>query len=323
MMTIKQIYSLAIEMGIKNDLRGQKTVKDKLARVKTKFQKLNDKQKEEFDQEKLFNPYSDTRIFGDPAKKIKRVLTGIDIGTGEVMLAQELLKRGPIDLIIGHHPIGPALAGLGEVMDLQVELLNKYGVPINIAESLTRVRMSEVARGVAAINHNQAIDAAKLLGIDLMCVHTPADNMVANFLNKEINKQKDKLVYVEDLINLLKKIPEYKEAIKLKTGPKLFAGKPDRYLGKIALTEITGGTSNSKQMYEKISQAGIGTIVGMHIGEEHRKEAESAHLNVIIAGHMSSDSLGMNLFLDELVKRGVEVIPCSGLIRYSRAKKKK
>lgn len=322
-MTIKQIYNLAIELGIKNDLRGSKTVKDKLSRIKSRYQKLSDKQKEEFDQEKLINPYSDTRFFGDPAKKVKRVLTGIDIGTGEVMLARELSKDKPIDLIIGHHPIGPALAGLNEVMDLQVELLAKYGIPINIAESLTQMRMSEVARGVAAVNHNQAIDAAKLLGIEMMCVHTPADNLVANFLNKEINKQKNKLTYVEDLLNLLKKVPEYREAIKLKTGPKLFTGKPDRYLGKIALTEITGGTSNNKQLYEKIAQAGIGTIVGMHIGEEHRKEAEVAHLNVIIAGHMSSDSLGMNLFLDELVKRGVEVIPCSGLIRHSRKSKKK
>ncbi len=321
-MTIKQIYNLAIELGIKNDLRGAKFVKEKLNRTKTKYQKLTEEQKKEFDQEKLFNPYSDTRCFGDPNKKVKRILTGIDIETGEIMLAKELSKDKPIDLVIGHHPIGPALAGLDEVMDLQVELLAKYGVPINIAESLTQVRMNEVARGVSAANHNQAVDAAKLLGIDLMCVHTPADNLVANFLNKEIQKQKKKLVYIEDLLNLIKKIPEYNEAIKLKAGPKLFSGKPDRYLGKIALTEITGGTSNSKELYSKMSQAGIGTIVGMHIGEEHRKEAEASHLNVIIAGHMSSDSIGMNLFLDELEKRGIEVLVCSGLIRYSRVKKK-
>ena len=321
-MTIKQIYNLAIDLGIKNDLRGAKFIKEKLTRIKTQYQKLSEEQKKEFDQEKLFNPYSDTRCFGNLNKKVKKVLAGIDIGTGEIMLAKELTKIKPIDLMISHHPMGPALAGLDEVMDLQVELLAKYGVPINIAESLTQVRMSEVARGISAINHNQAVDAAKLLGIDLMCVHTPADNLVANFLNKEIQKQKKKLIYVEDLINLLKAIPEYKEAIKLKSGPKLFAGKPDRYLGKIALTEITGGTSNSKELYTKMSQAGIGTIVGMHISEEHRKEAEASHLNVIIAGHMSSDSIGMNLFLDELEKRGVEVIVCSGLIRYSRNKKK-
>jgi len=33
---------------------------------------------------------------------------------------------------------------------------------------------------------------------------------------------------------------------------------------------------------------------------------------------MSSDSLGVNLFLDELGKQGIEVVPCSGLIRISR-----
>jgi hypothetical protein len=67
-----------------------------------------------------------------------------------------------------------------------------------------------------------------------------------------------------------------------------------------------------------MAQAGIGTVVGMHLGEEGRKEAESANINVVIAGHMSSDSLGVNLFLDQLEKRGIEVVPCSGLIRVSR-----
>ncbi|PJB18902.1 NGG1p interacting factor NIF3, partial [Candidatus Falkowbacteria bacterium CG_4_9_14_3_um_filter_36_9] len=53
-------------------------------------------------------------------------------------------------------------------------------------------------------------------------------------------------------------------------------------------------------------------------GEEHRKEAEKNHINVVIAGHMASDSLGMNLFLDELEKKGITVVPCSGLIRVKR-----
>jgi len=67
-----------------------------------------------------------------------------------------------------------------------------------------------------------------------------------------------------------------------------------------------------------MSQYGIGTIIGMHMSEEHRKEAEKAHINVVIAGHMASDSLGLNLFLDELEKRGIKVVPVSGLIRVKR-----
>jgi putative NIF3 family GTP cyclohydrolase 1 type 2 len=66
--------------------------------------------------------------------------------------------------------------------------------------------------------------------------------------------------------------------------------------------------------------AGIGTIISMHQSEEHWKQAKESHINVIVAGHCPSDSLGMNLFLDELEKRGIEIVSCSGLIRISRNK---
>jgi len=118
----------------------------------------------------------------------------------------------------------------------------------------------------------------------------------------------------------LEGIPEYKEAKKLGTGPKIFVGSPENRCGKIGLIEITGGTEFSPKLYEKIAVAGVGTVVGVHMREENRKEAEAANINVAIAGHISSDSLGMNLFLDELEKQGIEIIPCSGLIRISRNK---
>jgi hypothetical protein len=55
--------------------------------------------------------------------------------------------------------------------------------------------------------------------------------------------------------------------------------------------------------------------------DDAMKKANEFHMNVVIAGHISSDSLGMNLFLDELEKAGVEVITCGGLIRVNRNKK--
>mgnify|MGYP001595301178 FL=1 len=60
----------------------------------------------------------------------------------------------------------------------------------------------------------------------------------------------------------------------------------------------------------------------MHAPEDHREEAKKFHINMIVAGHMVSDSIGANLFLDELEKRGIEVIPASGLIRIKRSTKK-
>lgn len=316
-MTTREIYDLAVSLGIKNDLRGEQKVKQALDREKKKFDKLGKEEKEVFDKEKLSNPYSDTRVLVDNKKgKIKKILVGIDMETPELLLADKL---GNIDLVISHHPEGVCLADLSDVMHLQADILSGYGVPINIAEALMKQRVSEFSRGIAPVNHNRAVDAARLLKIDYMCTHTIADNLGANFLKKLFEKKNPE--YVEEVISILKEIPEYKEASKNYAGPRLFTGSPDNRCGRIAVTEFTGGTSGSKEMYEKMSQAGIGTIISVHMSEDYRKEAEKYHMNVVIAGHMASDSLGMNLFLDEIEKDGLSVIFTSGLIRVKRKAK--
>ncbi|MFP4515131.1 MAG: NGG1p interacting factor NIF3 [Parcubacteria group bacterium] len=314
-MNSKDILKIAIDKAIVADLRGKNEVEKKMSRLETKYNEMPEKQKASFDKERLSNPYVDSRILHSPDenREVKKVMAGIDIGGAELMLADKL---GDIDLVIAHHPEGAALAELGAVMDLQAEVLAKYGLPINIAEAITKLRISEVNRGLSPINHYRSIDTAKLLGLDFMCTHTTADNLAARFMHDLIEERKPE--YVEDIFEIFKEIPEYKESSARQVGPKLFAGSKDSRAGKIVVTEFTGGTSGSKDAYEKMSQYGFGTIIGMHMSEEHRKEAEKNHINVIIAGHMSSDSLGMNLFLDEIEKQGIEVVPVSGLIRVKR-----
>jgi putative NIF3 family GTP cyclohydrolase 1 type 2 len=312
-MKIKEIYDLAIKTGIDADFRKNQEIKESQERLKEKSRE----EKGFFDKERLNNPFSDTRIlFGDPEKKVKRVLVGIDIDGEEMLLAKELNN---IDLVISHHPRGEALAGLDDVMKLQADVLNMYGVPINIAEKLLKKRIEEVARGLSPVNHNRVVDIARYLKIPLMSIHTPCDNLAAQFVDQKIKK--DKPLLVKDLIISLNQIPEYQEAGKIKAGPKIFVGSEENRVGKIAITEMTGGTEGSPEIYEKLAQAGVGTIVGMHISEKHREEAEKAHINVVIAGHISSDSIGVNLFLDYLEKKNIEILPCSGLIRVSRVKK--
>ena len=68
----------------------------------------------------------------------------------------------------------------------------------------------------------------------------------------------------------------------------------------------------------EMAKAGVGTLVEMHVPEEALSEIKKLHMNVIDTGHMAADSIGANLFLDEIEKRGVKVIPCSGLIRVKR-----
>jgi len=313
-MTIQDIQKLSIEIGTNADLRGKEAVQKLLDRKRKQFESLSPKDKEEFDQEALTNPYMDSGVFNVAEdKEIKRVLVGIDIEPAEILLAKQL---GNIDLAIAHHPEGRGLAQLADVMHLQAEVLSQYGVPINVAESLMKTRISEVSRGVNAINHQRTVDMARILGVNFMAIHTPADNLAASYVKRLIEERKPE--YVSDVLSLLKELPEYKEAMKIGVGPKVFVGSPENRAGKIAVTEFTGGTEGSTKMYEKLAQAGIGTIIAMHTSEEHRKEAEAAHVNIVIAGHMSSDSLGMNLFMDALQRQGIEIVPCSGFTRFSR-----
>lgn len=311
----KQIFELTIKLGMENDLRGELAVKKYLARQKKLFNELPPKKRAEFDKEKLINPYMDSGIWVDDGKPVKKILVGIDADVDEILLAKEL----GIDNVIGHHPIGKSLAMLDEVMHMQADILALYGVPINIAESLLKVRISEVARGVHSINHYRAVDAAKLLKINLMNIHTPADNLVASFLKKKMELEKPE--YVDEILEIIKNIEEYKKAAQLGVLVRLFAGSRDNRAGKIAFTELTGGTEGAKNIYRVLAMAGVGTVIAMHLSEEHRKNVEAAHINLVVAPHIASDSLGLNLFLDELEKRRIEIIPCSGLIRVKRFKR--
>ncbi|NQU82610.1 MAG: NGG1p interacting factor NIF3 [Parcubacteria group bacterium] len=313
-MKIQDIFNLAIEMGKQADFRTEKGLEKFLDRKKKQYEKLSEAQKQDFDKEALENPYLDSRILHiADDKEIKKVFIGVDIDPAELLIAKEL---GDIDLVISHHPLGKGLAHLSDVMSLQSDVLAQYGVPINVAEGLMRKRISEVARSVNSSNHQRTVDAAKLLGINLICLHTPCDNLAAKFLKDRIESKE--IETVGELMDELRKIPEYKEAQKIGAGPKVFVGDEQNRTGKIAMTELTGGTEGSPKLYEKMATAGIGTVVGMHQSEEGNKEAEKANVNVVIAGHISSDSLGINILLDELEKKGIKAVPCSGVIRVSR-----
>ena len=322
MLTLKQVYDLGIKLGMAADPRGQKSVKKYLERSKKEFNDLKPEDKKYFDEEKFVNPYDDCRIhYGDHKANVKRVLAGIDIGPGEILLATQLNERGKkIDAVVGHHPIGGSLASLHGVMDMIAEMYENLGVPVHTAERLMEERIREVGRGLHPINHYQIIDMAKALGVNVLNMHTPTDNLVTKFLEDFLRKKKPETV--GDILKALMEIPEYQEAKRRGAGPNLFAGNPRNKTGKL-FVEMTGGTNPSSKVYSELSRAGVSTLVGMHMRDDSREKASEFHMNVLIAGHMSSDSLGMNLYLDELQKKGVEIVPCSGLIRVSRVKKKK
>ena len=317
-MKLIDLYNAAVGIGIEKDTRDRKEIRGVLGRARSEMKKLKGVDRKAFDKARLTNPYADTRILnGNPDTDIRRIMVGIDAEGPEILLADRLSERGdPVDLVMTHHPEGRALAGFYGVMELQITMLKKLGLSDEVARDLLKERMDEVQRSVAPINHVRSVDVAKLLGIPYMCVHTPADNQVTDHLQRLFDKKK--LAKLSQVVSMLKAIPEYADGLKKGAGTRILVGDPNKKAGKI-LVDMTGGTEGSKRVFPRLSQAGVGTVVAMHLSEQHFKSAKIEHINVVIAGHIASDSLGLNLLLDRIEKKErLEIIPCSGFTRVRR-----
>jgi putative NIF3 family GTP cyclohydrolase 1 type 2 len=322
-MKLKDIFNAIIQFGIKMDPRGEKEVKEYLKKTKEEYDSLAERERQFFDLERMENPYSDSRIVFDNGKDVKGVLVGIDIDVAEILLAESLKNRGmKVDAIISHHPVGLASAKFYDVMDMQADIFSAFGVSISAAEDLTEKRKKEVGEKVMPGNHYRAEDAAKLLEFPLLNTHTPSDNCVATYLQSRFDEEKPETV--GKIIDMLLEEKEYYEFSKRGIGPVILNGDKKRKVKKV-FVDMTGGTEGSKDIYARLSNAGVDTIVGMHFSEEHKKAIQAANLNCVIAGHISSDTLGMNIMLDEVEKKTgeLDVFQTSGFIRVKRTQRKR
>ena len=317
-MNLGKFYKLIVEQGIKQDPRSKKGVLKYLKSVKDEYAKLPPAEKEAFDKEKLSNPYSDTRIlFGSPETEIKTIMAGIDAETPELLLADRLKEKDEkIDLVFSHHPQGHAGAEFYRVMNVLYDILGTVGVSGVKIKRMLDERINEVLRKTIAKNCLRPVDAARLLNIPFICGHTVADNFVYQYFCQLIKKEKPSKV--SDILDLLYQLPEYKIAMRNNQGPKVILGKPSNKCGKI-LVEMTGGTEGPKDIYKELAKKKVTTLLSMHISEEHFKKARKQKINIIIAGHISSDTLGINLLFDELEKQQkLNIISCSGFTRIPR-----
>lgn len=317
-MRLGDIYSAAVQAGITVDGRERSEIDRLLAEAAEAFEKLDDSEKEFFDREKLSNPYADTRIeVGEPDAEIRGLIVGIDMEVGEVLLADRLRDKGmPIDLVLAHHPEGPGLANLHEVMYLQADLWAAQGVSIAAGDALIAPRAQEVRRRIMPSNFWRTIQAAEHLGFAMMSCHTPADNCVNAFVQRRLDEAAPRSL--DDVVKTLRDIPEYADAARKGYGPAIIVGAGSARCGRIVV-DMTGGTEGPTDALNRLSNAGVGTLVGMHYSEEHRKRAEELGVNLVIAGHISSDVLGMNLILDEIEKLGpVQIVCTSGMVRVKR-----
>ncbi len=247
-----------------------------------------------------------------PREDVKKILTGIDITESEMLLAKEL----GIDTVFLHHPTGgrPRM-GSSEVLLDQIPQMVRAGVPINKAQkALCKKRYGECIRRFHALNVTRSADAAAMLGLGMVACHTPADlvaeKTVQSFLDGRFAGRPHSTL--GEVVDALLTIPEYKNCL---SGPVIRVGSRESYAGKI-LVQFSGGTTGGPDVIRAFFSAGVGTLVMMHCPDDVIEAVKEQNIgNILVAGHISSDSIGMNGILKVLEEQhGIEVVRCSGLI---------
>ena len=197
-----------------------------LAQARKEFDELPERKRWEFDQERLVNPFADTRILlGDPGDRGRRASWWASTWrSARCCWPTGSREKGqPVDLLLAHHPEGRALARLEEVMGVQADIWRKFGVSIAYGDAVMSDRMAEIMRALHPRNNEQTVQAARLLGLPFMCCHTPADNNVNAFLQARCDELGTDGT-VDELLDMLKAIPEYRQAVLEGIGPTIFEG---------------------------------------------------------------------------------------------------
>ena len=185
-MKLETLYRKAVAAGMANDLRGPDELRRLLDEERAKSKKLKDEEREAWEEDRLFNPFADTRILaGDPRPRSEGHRRDRHGGGGDPPRLRT--QPGPRGEDRPRHrppprgrspwPSSPTSCGCSPTS------WPRYGVTVSVAEQLMDKRIGEVERRLLPVNHDRAVDAARMLGLPMMCVHTPADNCVTSFLN--------------------------------------------------------------------------------------------------------------------------------------------
>lgn len=243
-------------------------------------------------------------------QNIHKVLFGVDMEAAEILIARELGYDG----VITHHPKGGnPMINLHQVMDNQIDRMVAAGIPINKAQKALAERKAVVDRGMHVNNYDRAVSAARLLGIPFIAIHTPADILAEQTVQEHLDQKLKDLpkATLQDVVKFLEDLPEYKLAL---AKPIIRVGSPESYAGRVFVA-MAGGTSGGKDVYKAYFEAGIGTLIVMHMPEDVLKAVKEQNIgNVIVAGHMASDSVGINKIIEALEAEGLLVTRMSGVV---------
>jgi len=247
-----------------------------------------------------------------PASNVRRALFGIDVDPADLLMAKE---KG-YDLVIAHHPTGgSAVLDFPRVLAKHADILIRHGVPTAAALEAVREMQEEREPRAHAENYDHLPSVARLVGIGLMCIHNPCDEIGRRVMDETLRARLPANPRVRDSIDVLQSLPEFRSAA---TRIVLRMGRLDNALGTWAVHHgagTNGGVSVARAAFEH----GIDTVFYIHIDAGALRRLREVYgregsKNLVVTGHMASDSIGINVLVRELRARGVRVDTYSGII---------
>jgi len=242
------------------------------------------------------------------ADDVETALVGIDLESPEIQLAE----REGYDLVLAHHPPGgDPRVNFAPVLDKQVEFMTAHGVPEERAEEAVaslRLRMKHAGHS-ANYRHDPSI--AEHLDQPYMNAHLAPDE-IGRRRFREIADGLDDDASVGQFADVLGEIPEIEEAI---TNVELRLGERANGLGEVAIHHAAG-TNGGSEVARAYFDNGVDTVLYIHIGAGDtatlQEEYGDTEKNLIVTGHIASDAIGMNEFIDALEAEGLECDTVSG-----------
>lgn len=247
---------------------------------------------------------SEIYVEGD---KIKKVLFGIDIDSSDLYYA----KSNGYDAVIAHHPQASVIEAY-EVYKDHIKIMKSYGVPEEIAKKAVEDKCEGLRISSHMKNYDDTISVARMLKIPFLNIHQPLDEIGRRLMQEKVDEIcKDENTTLKDIVTALSSFKEMKAA---RTKVELLIGDENLKPGRTVVahgTYTNGGYDVANAYFEN----GVNTVIYIHITyPDYVRLKKEAKGNLIVSGHIASDSVGINPFVEAMRGKGLEVTTVKGII---------
>jgi len=256
-----------------------------------------------------------TEIPGDsaiyhPGSGIKKLLFGIDIKAPEVKMASDL----GFDAAMSHHPTGgKSRLQFHKVLYRHLDQLIEAGVPRDAVQALID-DLAEEHRILASMsNYDHDPSVARLLNMPYLNIHTPLDEIG----RRRLQGAADDLAKTDTIADLIAHFgASFGEFGHADTQIELRMGRMENPIGTVVMSH-GAGTNGGYPVAKAYFDHGVDTVIYIHCRPADSKKLVADYgdaKNLIVTGHIVSDSIGINPYIDQLRKEGIDVTTLSGII---------